>query len=68
MTPWGKPTLGYRTRKKGKRSDAMIVRGPPAREEEEVELMGRSTKKGPFVEERLLKRIQQMNESGTRSR
>ncbi|MFN2613005.1 MAG: 50S ribosomal protein L2 [Solirubrobacterales bacterium] len=26
-TPWGKPTLGYRTRKKGKRSDAMIVRG-----------------------------------------
>jgi large subunit ribosomal protein L2 len=25
-TPWGKPTLGYRTRKKGKRSD-MIVRG-----------------------------------------
>jgi len=26
-TPWGKPTLGYRTRKKGKTSDAMIVRG-----------------------------------------
>src|ERR671936_292647 len=26
-TPWGKPTLGFRTRKKGKRSDAMIVRG-----------------------------------------
>jgi small subunit ribosomal protein S19 len=26
--------------------------------------MGRSTKKGPFVEERLLARIQQMNESG----
>ena len=26
-TPWGKPTLGYRTRKKGKRSDALIVRG-----------------------------------------
>ena len=26
--------------------------------------MGRSTKKGPFVEERLMKRIQQMNESG----
>jgi large subunit ribosomal protein L2 len=26
-TPWGKPTLGYRTRKKGKRSDEMIVRG-----------------------------------------
>jgi large subunit ribosomal protein L2 len=27
VTPWGKPTLGYRTRKKGKPSDAMIVRG-----------------------------------------
>ena len=26
--------------------------------------MGRSTKKGPFVEERLMKRIGQMNESG----
>jgi large subunit ribosomal protein L2 len=26
-TPWGKPTLGYRTRKKGKASDAMIARG-----------------------------------------
>jgi large subunit ribosomal protein L2 len=27
VTPWGKPTLGYRTRKKGKSSDAQIVRG-----------------------------------------
>jgi large subunit ribosomal protein L2 len=27
VTPWGKPTLGYRTRKKGKPSDQMIVRG-----------------------------------------
>ena len=26
VTPWGKPTLGYRTRKKGKRSDALILR------------------------------------------
>ena len=25
-TPWGKPTLGYRTRKKNKTSDKMIVR------------------------------------------
>jgi len=28
--------------------------------------MGRSTKKGPFVEDRLLARIQQMNESGNK--
>src|ERR671936_975408 len=27
VTPWGVPTLGYRTRKKGKKSDNMIVRG-----------------------------------------
>jgi large subunit ribosomal protein L2 len=27
VTPWGVPTLGYRTRKKGKRSDRFIVRG-----------------------------------------
>ena len=27
VTPWGIPTLGYRTRKKGKRSDRYIVRG-----------------------------------------
>lgn len=26
MTPWGKPALGYKTRKKTKKSDAMIVR------------------------------------------
>jgi large subunit ribosomal protein L2 len=26
VTPWGKPTLGYKTRKKGKLSDALIVR------------------------------------------
>ncbi len=27
VTPWGRPTLGYRTRKKGKQSDRYIVRG-----------------------------------------
>ncbi len=26
MTPWGKPALGYKTRKKGKASDSLIVR------------------------------------------
>ena len=25
-TPWGKPALGYKTRKKGKASDKLIVR------------------------------------------
>ena len=27
VTPWGVPTLGYRTRKKNKKSDQYIVRG-----------------------------------------
>jgi len=27
VTPWGKPTIGYRTRKKSKVSDELIVRG-----------------------------------------
>ena len=27
VTPWGVPTLGYRTRKRGKLSDRYIVRG-----------------------------------------
>src|SRR5437667_4307010 len=27
VTPWGVPTLGYRTRQQNKRSDALIVRG-----------------------------------------
>jgi large subunit ribosomal protein L2 len=31
VTPWGVPTLGYRTRKKRKPSDRFIVRGPPSR-------------------------------------
>ena len=37
---------------------------PPPREEEEVgTFMGRSTKKGPYVDERLMKRIATMNEA-----
>ena len=27
QTPWGVPTIGYRTRRKGKASDRLIVRG-----------------------------------------
>jgi large subunit ribosomal protein L2 len=27
VTPWGVPTLGYRTRSDHKRSDALIIRG-----------------------------------------
>ncbi len=64
VTPWGKPTLGYRTRKKGKQSDRYIVRGR-RRGKKKALTMGRSTKKGPLVEEALMKRITAMNDSGT---
>ena len=36
VTPWGKPTLGYRTRKKGKRFGRADRPRPPTRKEEEV--------------------------------
>ena len=60
VTPWGVPTLGYRTRKKSKASDRYIVRG----RRRGKEAMSRSSKKGPFVEERLMARIEAMNASG----
>src|SRR6478672_10751312 len=41
VTPWGKPTLGYRTRNKKKAS----------------------SKKGPFVDPKLMKRVEEMNDS-----
>ncbi|MEI6131693.1 MAG: 50S ribosomal protein L2 [Bacillota bacterium] len=31
VTPWGKPTLGYKTRKKNKKSDKFIIRGRNAK-------------------------------------
>ena len=61
VTPWGVPTLGKRTR-----SEAQAVRQvdrprPQARQGEA--LVSRSSKKGPFVEERLMSRIEAMNET-----
>ena len=50
VTPWGKPALGYKTRKKNKPSDKY-----------------RSVKKGPYVSEKLLKRIEEMNEKGEKN-
>ena len=45
-TPWGKPTKGYKTRKKNKKSNLMIVNG-------ENNIMSRSLKKGPFIDDKL---------------
>ena len=53
VTPWGVPTLGYRTRKKNKASDRYIVRG--RRRGKGKQPMSRSSKKGPWVEERLMR-------------
>ena len=64
VTPWGVPTLGYPTRKKRKPSDRDIVRRR-RRGAQEVE-MSRSSKKGPWVEERLMARIEAMNSSGNK--
>ena len=46
-TPWGKPTLGYRTRKKGKRSDAMIVRGRRRGKKKRYDANGTLDEEGP---------------------
>ena len=65
VTPWGVPTLGKRTRRRHKESDKLIVRGRRRGKGEEV-AVSRSSKKGPFVEERLMKRIEEMNTSGSK--
>ena len=64
VTPWGVPTLGYRTRKKSKPSNRYIVRGRRRGKRRRRSRWVARPKKGPWVEERLMKRIQQMNESG----
>ena len=64
VTPWGVPTLGKRTRRKHKESDKLIVRGRRRGKEKRVSACESSSKKGPFVEERLMKRIEAMNTSG----
>ncbi len=59
VTPWGVPTLGYRTRKKNKTSRSLHRARPQAREGQAK--MSRSSKKGPWVEERLMTRIEALN-------
>ena len=49
VTPWGKPALGYKTRKKKKASDKYIVKRRKEKYSGRSRIMGRSLKKGPFV-------------------
>ena len=51
VSPWGKPE--GRTRKKGKKSDELIIRRRRAPRRTEVIDMPRSLKKGPFVDDHL---------------
>ena len=66
QTPWGVPTIGYRTRKKGKQFRPLHRPRPPPWQEGQP-LMSRSSKKGPWVEDRLMERIEQMNSSGSKT-
>ena len=56
-TPWGKPALGLKTRKKNKQSNKRIVRrrdGKTIKEfKEDTKPMARSLKKGPFADAHL---------------
>ena len=63
VTPWGVPTLGKRTRSQAQ-GIRQAHRPRPAPREGEALSDARSSKKGPFVEERLLARIVAMNDSG----
>ena len=60
VTPWGKPTLGKKTRGK-KVSDKFIVRGRKKQYKEGGSLMARSLKKGPFIDDHLMKKVEVLN-------
>ena len=50
-TPWGKPALGKKTRKKYKYSNKFILKRKKIS-------MSRSLKKGPYIDENLIKKLQ----------
>ena len=67
VSPWGKPE--GRTRKKGKTSDELIIRRRRSRGGPEVGIdMPRSLKKGPFVDDHLLKKVERPERDAARSR
>ena len=72
-TPWGKPALGLKTRKKNKKSNKMIVRRRDGKQHEIVgskvgNIMARSLKKGPFADDSAyLKKVDAMNAAGDKS-
>src|SRR5207245_11095062 len=63
QTPWGKPALGYKTRR-NKKTDQFIVRRRNAGRRRQH--MSRSRKKGPYIHESLRKKVLAMMRSGDR--
>ena len=66
VTPWGKPALGYKTRKTKNATDKFIVKRRNAKYGGK-RAMRRSIKKGPFAAPELLKRVNEMNKSGNKA-
>ena len=67
QTPWGVPTIGLPHAQEGQAVRPLHRPRPAPRQEgEQQPLMSRSSKKGPFVEERLMARIEAMNASGSK--
>ena len=65
VSPWGQKTKGLTTRN-NKRTDKFIVSGAPQRRPqpvEELRQMARSIKKGPFVDNHLVKKVEDMNKA-----
>src|SRR5207302_9007562 len=60
-TPWGKPALGYRTRKANKASAKLIIRRREKKGRKKE--VSRSTKKGPFISAPLKEKIEKMNQT-----
>ena len=66
VTPWGVPTLGKRTRSQAQGIRQVDRPRPSPREGGKAVVSRSRSKKGPFVEERLMKRIEDMNTSGNK--
>ncbi len=62
VTPWGKPALGYKTRKTKNATDKYIVKRRNAKYGGKQ--MSRSIKKGPYAAPELLKRVDELNKTG----
>ena len=57
VTPWGKPALGYKTRKNKKASNKLIV----SRKKKMEVNYGKKFKKRSLCFDRLLKKVQELN-------